>query len=155
MTSHGACISSTSWVLKVASLQRLKVEALISAPADCEVRFAIKFFNALSKALVEIHLQLCQVYGHMARRSTHLLLEFGGRCLIIIHPVTRTSRPVSSIFSYTSRNSCPVSVVFSEWQTGWDECHTVITIPGGRHLRHRDTKFGPRQMSEFRRYVEK
>ena len=32
-----------------------------------------------------------------------------GRCLII-HPIARISRPVISIFSYTSRNSCSISV---------------------------------------------
>ena len=32
-----------------------------------------------------------------------------GRCFII-HPIARTSCPVISIFSYTSRNSCPVRV---------------------------------------------
>ena len=40
MTSHGAR------VLTVASLQQLKMEALILTPADCEVRSLVKFLNA-------------------------------------------------------------------------------------------------------------
>ena len=76
MTSRDACISRTSRVLAVASLQRLKMEALIPAPAHCEVRSVIKFLNAQSIVQTEIHHQLCEVYGHTARRSTHLLQEF-------------------------------------------------------------------------------
>jgi hypothetical protein len=36
-------------VLTVALLELLKMEALIPAPADCEVRSVIKFLNALQK----------------------------------------------------------------------------------------------------------
>ena len=43
MMMHDACTSETSQVLTVASLQRLKMEALIPAPADCGVRFLISF----------------------------------------------------------------------------------------------------------------
>ena len=53
--SHDACISGTFQVLTVASLQQLKLEALIPTPTDCEVRSVIKFLNAQSKALIEIH----------------------------------------------------------------------------------------------------
>ena len=38
MTSHDACTSGTSRLLTVPSLQQLKMEALIPAPTDCEVR---------------------------------------------------------------------------------------------------------------------
>ena len=58
MTSHDACTSGTSRVLTV-SLQRLKLEAHIPAPGNCEVRF----LNAHSTAQFEIRRQLCQVYG--------------------------------------------------------------------------------------------
>ena len=46
---------------------------------------------------------------HTARRSTHLLQSSARRCLII-HFIVRTSRPLISIFSYTSGNSCPISI---------------------------------------------
>ena len=55
MTSHDACTSGTSRVLTVASLQRLRMDALIPAPADCEIASTIKFLNAKSTAPIEIH----------------------------------------------------------------------------------------------------
>ena len=75
MTSHVTYISGTSRVLTVAWLQRLKMEALIPAPADCEVRSMI--FNAKSIAPIEIHRQLCQVYGHTDRRLTPAGVRLG------------------------------------------------------------------------------
>ena len=44
MILHDASTSGTCRVLTVASLQRLKMEALIPAPADGEVRSVLKFF---------------------------------------------------------------------------------------------------------------
>ena len=111
MTSHDVCTSGTSRVLTAPSLQRLKMELLIPAPADCEVGPVIQFLNAHSIALIEIHSQLCQVYGHKRFDDQHIpYRSWVGRCLIIIHPIVPTSRPVISICSYTSRNSCRVSV---------------------------------------------
>ena len=46
------------------------MEALILAPADCEVRTVIKFLDAQSIAPIEIHRQLCQQSfpaGHRSR----------------------------------------------------------------------------------------
>ena len=115
MTSYDACTSGASQVLTVASLQRLKMEALILAPADCEVLSVINFLNAQSISPIEIHSQLCQVYGHTWLNGQHISCRSSaGRCIIIIHPIARTLGPVNSIFSYTSRNSCLVSInVFS------------------------------------------
>ena len=110
MTSHDACISGTSRVLTVASFQRLKMEALIPAPANCEVRVVLKFLNAQSIAPIEIHRQLCQIYGHTRLDGQRISCSSSGRCLVIIHPIVRTSRPPIFIFSYISRNSCPDSV---------------------------------------------
>ena len=39
------------------------MDALILTPADCEVWSMIKFLNAQSTASIEIHRQLCQIYG--------------------------------------------------------------------------------------------
>ena len=77
MTSHDACTSRTSRVLTVASLKRLKLEALIPAPADCEVRSVIKFLNAEHSAYRNSSLAVPGLWPHTARRSTHLLQEFG------------------------------------------------------------------------------
>ena len=70
-----------------------------------------------------------------------------------IHPIARTSHPVISMFSYTTRNFCPVN--FSKWQRGRDKCHTVVPIPGSKLLRYRDTKVGPTvwQTSQFQRWI--
>ena len=61
--SHDTYTSENSRVLTVASLQGLKMEALIPAPADYEMLSVIKFLNAQSIASIEIHRQLCQVYS--------------------------------------------------------------------------------------------
>ena len=55
MTSHDACISGTFRILAVASVQRLKLEALIPVSADGELRSVIKFLNVQTIALIEIH----------------------------------------------------------------------------------------------------
>ena len=86
-------------------------EALIPAPSDFEVQSMMKFLNALSIAPIEIHRQLCQVYDHTQLDGQHISCRSSAaRCLITIHPIAQTSRPVITIFSYTSRKSCPVSV---------------------------------------------
>ena len=152
MTSHDACTSGTSRVLTVAWLQRLKMEALIPAPGDCEVESVIKFLNAQSIAPIEIHRQLCQVYGHIWLNGQHISCSSSaGWWLIIIHPIAWTSHPVISIFSYTLRNCCPASISISrmterqkwvsQWfqsqaaefyNTGyksWPHCKTNVSIP--------------------------
>ena len=114
MTSNDACSSETSRVLKVESLQRFKMEALIPTPADCEMQSVVKFLKAQSIATIEIHRQLYQDFGYTRLDDQHISCRSStGRCLII-HPITRTSRPVISIISYTSRNSSSVSVSISE-----------------------------------------
>ena len=108
--TYGACTSGSSRVLTIASLQRLKMEALIPAPADCEVRSVIKFLSAKCIAPIEIR-QLCEVYGHKRLDDEQISCwSSAGRCLIFIHSIAQTLRPVIYIFSYTSRNYCPVSV---------------------------------------------
>ena len=73
-SQHISCSSSagkTSQGLTIASLQRLKMEALIPAPTDCEVQSVIKFLNSQSIALIKIH-QLDQVYGHTQLDDQHI-----------------------------------------------------------------------------------
>ena len=102
MTSHDACTSGTSRVLTVASLQRLKMEALTPAPTDCELWVYDKVFQCTeqyySQPKQEIKsngskIPLLQntdiqsadrnswptvpgLWPHAARRPTHLLQEF-------------------------------------------------------------------------------
>ena len=95
MMSLDACTSGNSRVLTVASLQRLKMEVIIPAHADCEARSMIKFLNTQSTALIEIHRQLYRVYGHTWPDGLHISCRSSaGRCLFIIHPVAQTSCPL-------------------------------------------------------------
>ena len=131
------------------------METLIPAPADYKVRSVMKFLNAQSIAPMAICRQLCQVYGHTRLDGQHISCRSSAeRCLIIIPiPITRNSLPVFPPFL----QEVPVrsAKMFSEWQRGEDECHTVVPIPGGRLLRHRDTNVGSTvwQMSQFRRWI--
>ncbi|KAJ4447820.1 hypothetical protein ANN_09828 [Periplaneta americana] len=65
--SPSAAISESDWFLSrlvpVAWQQWSEMEALIPSPAAYEVRSVIKFLNAQSIAPIEIHRQLCQIYG--------------------------------------------------------------------------------------------
>ena len=74
MTSHDACTSGTFWVLTVASLQRLKMESHIPAPADCEVRCLTKFLNAQSETLQKLR-RAIQKSPDLAPNDFHLFLH--------------------------------------------------------------------------------
>ena len=139
MASHDACNSGTCRVLTVPSLQRLKIEALSLATADCDVRSMINILNAQSIAPIDIHRQLCQVNGHTRLDGQHIFCRsLCGMCLIIIHPIAGPH----------------AASVFSEWQRGGDECHGGSN-PGRQTSMKLDTKVGPTvwQMSQFRRWI--
>jgi hypothetical protein len=92
----GACTNGTSCVLTVASLQLLKMEALIPAPADCESRSVIKFLNALKKLRRTIQNKRREMLSagnfvlqdnarpHTVRRTASLMQEFSWE--VFIHP---------------------------------------------------------------------
>ena len=152
-------------IITVVSLQRLKMEALIPAPADREVRSMIKFVKLqkfqrsiqnkrrgmLSAGVVLLH---DNARSHKARRSTHLLLEFSWE--VCNHPPYSPDLAPSD-FHLFLRLKKFLSCQRQRFQNvrGGDECHTVVPIPGGRLRRHRDTKVGPKvwQMSQFRRWI--
>ncbi|KAJ4439498.1 hypothetical protein ANN_07622 [Periplaneta americana] len=89
------CQPDRSRLVPVAWQQWSEMEALIPSPAACEVRSVIKFFNAQSIAPIEIHRQLCQVYGpnimskQMVRRWCKQFSE--GRQSV--HDEERSGRP--------------------------------------------------------------
>ncbi|KAJ4447710.1 hypothetical protein ANN_09718 [Periplaneta americana] len=89
------CQPDRSRLVPVAWQQWSEMEALIPSPAACEVRSVIKFFNAQSIAPIEIHRQLCQVYGlnimikQMVRRWCRQFSE--GRQSV--HDEERSGRP--------------------------------------------------------------
>lgn len=72
----------------------MKMAALIPFPADCKIR-SVKFFNTQNMAPIEIHRQLCQVYGpdimnkQMVRRWYRQFSE--GRQNV--HDVERSGQP--------------------------------------------------------------
>ena len=77
ITLHDACTSGTIQVLTVASLQRLKLEALIPASANYEVRSVIKFLNAQSIAPIEKYRQRARsmdTYGSRVNTSSGVRL---------------------------------------------------------------------------------
>ena len=125
MTSHDSCTSGTSRVLTVASSQHLKLVALISAPADCEVRSMIKFLYTHIGAPNEIHRQFCQQsfpadYPLLVAQNYHgvsvaqkIVRQVGAKATDSEHKAKRMESALTklrSIFSYTSINPCPVSV---------------------------------------------
>ena len=68
-----------------------------------------KVLNAQSKTPIDIHRQLCQVYGYTQLDIQHISSRSSAGSCLIMHPIDRTSQPVIPVFSYTSRNSCPAS----------------------------------------------
>ena len=64
-----------------------------------------------------------------ARRSTHLLLNSAGRCLII-HPIARTLHSEIHLFIHLKKFLSDKVSIFR--MTGGDECYTAVPILGGR-----------------------
>ena len=116
-----------------------------------------QFFNAQSKAPIEIR-HVCQVYGpnvmnkQMVRRwfrqftagQLHVHGEGSWRPSIITGEHVELVREprIQWFLSFLTPQEIPVRSAFSN-DKGGDVCHTVAPIPGGRLLRHSDTKFGP------------
>ena len=132
----------------------------IPAPADCEVRSLIKFLNAQSIAPIEIH---CQLWQQSFPADFSLLVAHNCQGEPVVQKIVRQvgakatdTRTQSKAYGVSIDNCDPSFVTpqeisvcsasaFSEWQRGRDECQTVVPIPGGRLLRHKDTEVGPTQ----------
>ncbi|PNF32058.1 hypothetical protein B7P43_G05746 [Cryptotermes secundus] len=71
------------------------MEALIECPADREVQSVIKFLNAQSIALIEIHRQLCRVYGPnvMSKQMVHRWCRQFSAGRQSVHDEKRSGRP--------------------------------------------------------------
>ena len=95
LVNHNASTSGTSRVLTVASSQRLKMETLIPALANCEVRSVIKFLNAQSIAPIEIRRQLCQFYSSnvMSKQLVRRWCRQFTAGRQHVHDVERSGRP--------------------------------------------------------------
>ena len=134
MTSHDARTTGTSRVLTLPSLQRLKMEALIPAPPDCEVQSVI-VCDAQNITPIEIHRQLCQAYGYTRLDCQHISCRSSaGRSLIIIHPISPDLAPSDfHLFLYLKKF---LSGELQRFQNDREAemSVTVVPIPGGRRL---------------------
>ena len=106
----------TSRVLTVALLQRLKMEDLIPAPADCEVQSVIKFLNTQIIAPIEIHrpvgLQSFTAdFPLVVARNCHGAPNVQ-KIVRQWVPKNKAKRSIDNwpIFFYTSRNYYPISI---------------------------------------------
>ncbi|KAJ4442943.1 hypothetical protein ANN_04541 [Periplaneta americana] len=116
------CQPDRSRLVPVAWQQWSEMEALIPSPAACEVRSVIKFFNAQSIAPIEIHRQLCQVYGpnimskHERSGRPSLInddrVELVRKCIMENRRFTITE--LSSHFSQISRSLLALSTCCSK-----------------------------------------
>ena len=113
---HDTCTSGTSLVLTVALVRWLKIEVLIPAPADCEVWCDKVSECTEHSADRNSSSAVPGLWSHTARQSAHLLQEFGWEVFNHHPPFS----PEISNFTYTSRNSCMVSVsVFRMTEKRW------------------------------------
>ena len=137
MTSHDACTSGTSGVLTVASLQRWKMEALIPAPAYCEVQSMIKRLHAQSSADRNLSSAVPGLWPHTARRWTQLVQEFGWESLNH-HPLYSPDLAPSDFHIFLHLKKF-LSAQLQHFQNDREAemSGTVVPIPGWRLLRHR------------------
>ena len=104
MTSHDACTSGTSRVLTVASSASNETGWSYSSSrrlwsAECD-----KFLNAQSIVPIEIHRQLCHIYGQIrAWRSTQILQEFDWEVFNYQPPYSPDLAPSVNVFRMTER----------------------------------------------------
>ena len=147
--SHDACTSGASRVPNSSIVAAVEDGGSYSSSRRLWSAVCDKVFERQNIALIEIHRQLCQICGHTRLARQHISRRSSaGRCLIVIHPIARTSRPVISIFPYTSRNSYPVS--FSVFRMT-NECY-IYSNTRRQTSASQDTKVGATvwQMSQFR-----
>ena len=137
MTWHDAYTNGTSRVLIVASLRPLKMEALILAPTDCEVRSVIKFLNLQRITPIEIHRHQCQQsFCAISRSLLHKIVTEHLFRKLCARWVPKQLTPEHKEKSMESALTIVVPVFlhlkeflssqcFSEWQWRGDECCTV------------------------------
>ena len=141
MTSHDTCTSGTYQILKVAALLRLKMEALIPAPAYCEARSVIKFLNTQSIAPIEFHRQLCHVYCHTQLDSQHMSCESSaGRCNHHPHYSPDLAPSDFDLFLHLKK-FLPGQPQRFQNNRGRDECHGGSS-PTGQNSKTQDIKVG-------------
>ena len=130
-------------------------EPLNSYNLSATLTNGLYILRSRNRALVKM-LSCCTItLGHTRLDHQHISCRSSaGRCLII-HCTARISRPVISIFSYTSRNSCPVSVsVFRMIERRRWVSHSSSN-PRRQPSTTQDTEDGPTvwHMSQFRSWI--
>ena len=160
MTSRNGCTSGTSRVLTEASLKRLKMEPLIPAPADCDMRSVIKFCLHGAKQLTpEFRVKRMESVLSFLHRYHDDGDDFLKRIITgdkkwVAHITPETKRQ-SKHWRY---NGSPLKTKFKPVMSARKVMCTVfwgrlVPIPGGRLLRHRDTKLRTSVMSQFRDWI--
>ena len=154
MPAHDACISGTSRVVTVASLQRLKGSSYSSTrrlwSAACDKVFECTEHGTDRKSSSAV----LGLWPYTARRSTNLLQEFGRE--MFNHPLHRLDLSLCDFHLHlTSRNSFSGQHKRFQNDRESETSVTVVSIPGGKLLLHTDTKVGPMvwQMSQLRRSI--
>ena len=156
MTSHDACTSGTLRVLTVASLERLKMETYSSTRRLwSDVPVYDKVFECTEHIADRNSSALPGLLPHTARRSTHLLQEFGWE-VFNHHPSYSPDLAPSDIHLFLHLKK----FLYRQRQRFQNDREaemsvTVVPIPSGRLLRHRIQKIVPmvRQMFQFRRWI--
>ena len=146
--SCDACTSGSFWVLTVASLYCLKMEALIPVPTDCDKVFECTEhsagWNLWSAVPVVITCRFSTLCCIKLSRSTWYSENcVPGGCQSNWHQNTSKVHGANIHNcgpSFLRPQEIPVWSAISEWQRGADECHIMVPISGGRLLRHGDTK---------------
>ena len=148
VTSHDAFSTGTSRVFRVASVQRLKVEALIPAPTNCEMHSVMKFLNAQSTATdtrtqskahgVSIDISAAVPWWRrwVSGPDHHRWWNVGGTH----YPKTQAAVNALSQ-SIFLQDEIQTDIVGAE-----SDAHRLrlVSIPGRRLLRHRDASWSHR-----------
>ena len=158
MTSHDACTSGTFRVLKVASLQRLKMEAPITARlrlwnAVCDKVFEYTKHSAHRNSSSAVP----SLWAHTVRQS-HLLQEFTWQ-VFNRHAGYSPDLAPSDLHLFLHLKK----FLFGQRQCFQNDrkaemSDIVISVPGGRLLRHRIQKLVPwynKCLNSGGQYVEK
>ena len=137
MTSHDACTSGTSRVLTVASLQRLK-EALVQLPWLWSAVFD-KVLNAHSNSADRNSLTWTRI-----RRVPSSYPSADQTDWVSFRGYPQSFRQMVCWIYITTINLTMIHKIhklqiLTQWKFArgpkiWNECHTVVAIPGGRFL---------------------
>ena len=148
MTSHDACTSGTTRVLTVASLQRLKMEALIPAPPTVKCDLWQSFWMHRAQRPSKFIVSCARSMGLTSRESRWCIVgadnlqQVDNTCMMRRtvggHPSLRTTlwslcgnlAPSDfHLFLHLKKFLSCQRQRFKEWRRGGDECHKEVSNP--------------------------